>query len=629
MNTTVFSRKNEPSLPNEKRFWLVIIPLLFVFGTLLGWYLGALRTAPRDTETSAGAATKKSNLPGAGEGISSKDGKQIDGAQVPRDGGNVALISGAAQALLDALQIRDRTDRAIRLREIARGLSAAEIPGVIEKARKSGRKSVEDILEALGSRWAELDPRAAADFGLKLPSDDAALFLQGVIQRWVTLQPAEASSWVLGLPPGWTRETVTDLLIYSLSRSNPAAAANLVRTGAFPAAKTGFIFSGWAERDPQAAVAAAMQLPGDSQATALRIIAGSWVKGDPQAAIAWVENMTDISTKGMIMTAMVIPFSQADPEGAIAWARTLSDDSLRGSVFKQAFGQMAGKSADGIRAMISGLPEGDRPSAADGAIWGMAMVRGDIRAGVSLLDLVPDGEDRNFQAGRLATIWAQTDPRAALDWLTKNVPANDGDALRKALGSWVTTAPQDAIAWCQALPQGPSRDSAMASLVSNLSESDLPRARSLFGELTPDAQASSVSDFAEHFWHQDEKGARDWAESLAPGKAQNQAMMKLASSWAEESPAKTAEWLGTLPLGPARDAAIIGFAPLALSHDPEGTMAWVVTISDAIDRENDIENAVRNWMRSDPAAAQAWVQNCPQVTPELRNQILTRQKAGL
>lgn len=622
MSAINFDRKTVPSLPKEKRLWRVSIPLIFVLGALLGWHFGAPRIAPRGVESSSGASMEKSNVLEAKYQIASNNGKQMDDARDSRDAGKAAARSDTAQALLDTLQVHDQMNREIRIREIARELSAAEIPGVLEMATKSGRKPLYDILRALGSRWAELDPRAALDFGLKLPSNDAVGFLQGAIEKWANLQPADASSWVASLPPSGMRQRITDTLIGTLSRRDPAAAANLLRLPAFSTYQVESVFSRWAERSPQTAAAAALELSGNNRLNALQGIANAWVKSDRQAALDWVEGMTDVSAKKAVMSAMASSLAEADPQGTIGWARTISDDSVRRDALGKALNQMARTNPDGMRAAILDLPEGDRLRAAQGAIYGMAM--SDIRAGISLLDVLPAGTDRDSVAGRLGALWSRSDPRTALNWLTQNVPANDGYALQVALGNWMGVSPQDAIAWSQALPAGPYQEAAMASLVMNFSQFDLSRATSLFDKLSPDAQGRAVSDLAESVWRQDGQSAGAWAESLPAGKVQNQALQRVASLSAQNNPVKTAQWLGTLQPGPGLDAAIHGFADQAFNRDPEGVMAWVVTIGDQTDRERDIEWLVGKWMGDDAGAARAWLQNSPQVTPDLRNRILTR-----
>ena len=75
---------------------------------------------------------------------------------------------------MDAAGVLDKIvggERALRLRDLARSLAPGEIPAALDKARvppenKGGISgNAMDIIDALASRWAEFDPRAALAYG--------------------------------------------------------------------------------------------------------------------------------------------------------------------------------------------------------------------------------------------------------------------------------------------------------------------------------------------------------------------------------------------------------------------------------------------------------------------------------
>lgn len=88
---------------------------------------------------------------------------------------------------------------------------------------------------ALNFAWKQQsDPAAAARFlaASTAPPDDpaAAAVYEKVAQNWINQDPAAASGWITGLPPGGARDAAALVLIQSQAASDPAAAAAWART---------------------------------------------------------------------------------------------------------------------------------------------------------------------------------------------------------------------------------------------------------------------------------------------------------------------------------------------------------------------------------------------------------------
>ena len=120
------------------------------------------------------------------------------------------------------------------------------------------------------------------------------------------------------------------------------------------------------------------------------------------------------------------------------------------------------------------------------------------------------------------SIWAETDPRAAADWV---VGLGDNRDTRFALGQvfnqWSQTDPASASAWLQRQPPSPARDGALIQQAT----SSLVRTGRL-----PDA---------------------GFLDEISDTQARQQAMTNVAMSAASMNPELARDWIRRLPLSAA------------------------------------------------------------------------------
>jgi len=236
----------------------------------------------------------------------------------------------------------------------AKGSSAAEVaaaaavgsPRQRERALEDvlARANLEEVKKALA--WAESLPEG--------PMKKAAL--EKILKRWGELDGPGATAYA------------TD--VYSQTGN-----ANLLREA----------LSGWAEKDPQAAV---------NQLTALGLSEGlqrdirgdlleQWADANPVAAAAYaVANRNPDNWRGLVGT-VADEWSKRDPQAAANWAAGLeSGRDKRGAIYS-AISNWADADPNGAAAYVSAQPP---------------------------------GESRDMMAGTLARQIGQDDPAAGLKW---------------------------------------------------------------------------------------------------------------------------------------------------------------------------------------------------------------------
>ncbi|HEY2344135.1 MAG TPA: hypothetical protein VGH90_13920, partial [Chthoniobacteraceae bacterium] len=341
-----------------------------------------------------------------------------------------------------------------------------------------------------------------------------------------------------------------------------------------------------------------------------------------KGALRWIDSLPTSLSRQNLFQPVARQWAEKDPRAEIAWARGLTDEASRRAASANGISRLATADLSAALALIQTWPAGeDHDEAIRAAIQSAA--QDDARGALQILDQLPAGPSRNALMQEVCATWGQSEPRAALDWLMQNAPAGKGGyGLADLIQGWMTTAPEEAATWAEALQAGDRRDSVMSKIVEEFVKTDLDRAQSLFAQLSPSAQGNAAGSIVNAILQESPEKACTWAQSLPEGLAQRKAFGELGQQWAAQDANAAAQWLGTLPKGKARDAAAASFSDSTFARDPEGALAWSQTISDPRDRDSSVEDLVRQWMESDSAAARKWLDANTQISADEKDRIL-------
>lgn len=609
-------------LPSPPFRWLIAT---LTVGIAIGWWTATLKRPP--VAAFATGALVSPHNPSSNSSVieTQSDRKQLSGPET-----EVALQSvqsaDFAAAARSALALDDSNDSWLNLRALIRRLPVDQLSVAAEQAKKLPRNDRWQVLTVIGRRWAELDPQGAAAFGLVSGRTSGYNnFLHAVVEKWSSGPWRDAEAWLNTVPPGEERSELIRTLVTSVARNDPQAALQLLQRqpGSRNQSIVQNLFIDWAGRSPQAAAAAALNFNGTFRNDALNGVAESWAGENPQAALSWTDSIGDLATRKNLITRIANQWAEVDPLAVIAWARGTRDEVTRQNAFCASISVLAVQDSATALSQIEALPAGDdRDQIVIAAA--QALTRTDARSAVPLLDQLPPGPQRNEALMRLCRVWGEAEPRAALDYLFANATLSKEDKFTPILRAWMGTAPEEAVAWANALPAGDKRDSALAALVGGLAETDFARAQTVFGQLSEEAQGVAASSLAYSLIRQDIHKAATWAVSLPSGKAQNAALGNVAAQWALQNPNAAAEWLNELTPGVGRDRAISDFSHALLNRDPEDALAWAVTIGDVKERSNTIATLAQTWLYLDGAKARKWLADTSQLTPDEKQHILAR-----
>jgi hypothetical protein len=478
-----------------------------------------------------------------------------------------------------------------------------------------------------------------------------------LLQRLADLDPLAALNI-----PGVDKNGALTAALTALAVTDPAKALAVLR--AQQGAGTSFLytqlFSTWAQRDPAAAAAAALALPGGQlRANALKGVVSGWVVQDPAAALAWANALPSGSTRTGTVGAVLIALAAQDPAAAVSYLGSTTSPQQHDAFVQTIAESWARQDPAAAFAWIDQSFTGAQHDA-----LAMTILKQAAAAGVAdsaILAKIPTTPSFDQNVAELVTYWQIQDPQAALAWLQTLPAPTDADGIRarnsayttivnqmcssdpagaaallqslppsppvsdsgmnfgpnmsyaSVAANWAQNDPAAAFAWIQQLPDGPARESAVDSLISTLAASDPKAAADYALQLPPgDSRTESLTAVIKGWSAQDPAQAATLLSDLPEGKPLDRASAGLATTWAQQDPAAAAQWVNTLSDGSARDGAVKSLVTAEFSADPSSAFTWASSVSDPTAQFNLVKNVVQQWAAKDPAAATTAAQNYEQ-----------------
>src|SRR5688572_10869214 len=265
-------------------------------------------------------------------------------------------------------------------------------------------------LEALFTRYAEIDAPAAAAFASKLGLPPAVL--TPLYATWARKEAREALRALgeLDARPALTLGVAILEVIGndSLGMARVLGAAPQIDADRFRIEAA----MAKAPHDPAAALEDILVLPPSKARPAFERLAVIWVERDVHGALAAAEEISDEPLRNELKAAVLRAWTYTDADALLEYVLELDpedrDEALRTGGF-QAFALVDPKRA--LRA-AQDLPGELGAMLKRTAL--MTLARDDPLAAISLADALPAGNDREQMLSAIATSYGRTDPDAAL-----------------------------------------------------------------------------------------------------------------------------------------------------------------------------------------------------------------------
>lgn len=224
------------------------------------------------------------------------------------------------------------------------------------------------------------------------------------------------------------------------------------------------LFSGWARKDPEAALAFYTEHykdadPEKSQAI-LSSIMSSYAAQSPQEALAWLALHKDSLAPDVFKhahNACLLSRASNAPSSIPDLVKTMDSEDLSEKIY--GLGYAWGASNAESREWIDALAPEQKAKAEAGRI--MALSQGDLGQIKETLATMPP-ERRAEIARELADKvfhFGGLDLHERIDWIAESLPSSEiPEDLKSSIGSWLRRDIKDGTLWMESLPEGASKN---------------------------------------------------------------------------------------------------------------------------------------------------------------------------
>lgn len=356
-------------------------------------------------------------------------------------------------------------------------------------------------------------------------------------------------------------------VVASESGSSPAAAA------ATPAEPSRAPAS-----DPAATVRAGLeQARGLSdpraRARAFGTLLQGWAETDPEAALAYLRRMPRGAEFSLGLRIVLHALATRDIERALRLAAELAGTREDRAIYSELFSRMA---------------------------------QADAATAIQRLALVPSGEGRANALRAVADAWARSDPAAALAWARSLPDEDRPPAMETVLRELTEREPARAIELAQQTLSGPALERTVFEALRRLAAADPREAAGLVRLLPPGEMQTLVAvDVAGSLAGQDVGAALAWVDTLPAGPAQSLALNQVIAHWARRDPAGAGRHVAALPPGPLQEGAALQLGAI-WGAEPAAALAWSGTLPEGKTRRDAVAAIVSGWAQREPEAATRW-----------------------
>ncbi|MFY8217184.1 MAG: hypothetical protein ACOVMP_11365, partial [Chthoniobacterales bacterium] len=185
--------------------------------------------------------------------------------------------------------------------------------------------------------YAEKDPDAAWALALAMPSGVSRQSALNAVAGGISgRDPKRAMELAASIDDPQVRNQIRMMAISRLAIKDPRAALNLYQSDKAQSSDSrhdgtiSMIFHQWAQRDPEAARAAALELTGGQQEQAMVTILSSFTQKDPKAAWEYAKSLPETGeTYNDPRVRVIQMWANADPASALEAASSIKKNTTR------------------------------------------------------------------------------------------------------------------------------------------------------------------------------------------------------------------------------------------------------------------------------------------------------------
>jgi hypothetical protein len=442
--------------------------------------------------------------------------------------------------------------------------------------------------------WAERAPEGAARWAAEQRTGDQLSkrtkenWCRQAGVEWSRRDFASAYAWGSALGDAALAETLAGRMLDVLAERDPHRALELAeaRGDAFARDMQQRILDVWAKRDPAEAVRTLgpAMLANGVEFWRMGTEVRAWMRQDPEAALRWLNEQPRLAGKNGIEHACDDLIVKSEQPAAMAdRVAAMTELTKRTEILANAIGDWGVAQPEAAGAWLAGLKDDVLRADILGRITRSYSTEAPEKSLPFALNL-PAGPERKQWTAMLLGAWAKNDAAAAQAWLGTQT---DPDALAASpaiqvplLDALAKTAPMQAATQWSALPEGQAKNEALNRIAESWAATDPEAALRWFGT------------------------------QLAAGTMQaNTALETAFYPWSQKDPDAALAWAEAQP------AEVRNVALWSLSGDIHGDrpspskLAGVLAkIKDPVQRVQLLGIHLEAWLRANRPAAREWIE---------------------
>ncbi len=364
----------------------------------------------------------------------------------------------------------------------------------------------------------------------------------------------------------------------------------------------------WAKRDPQVAaerILSASRFPNRREALVVALM--EWAKLDESSAFAWLSDPRLASDRARLVAGVCEWLGEERPRLVLRWAATLEPDEQTFSL-GSVFGAIARtEPEEALRLAMT--KEGWQRDTAEAAVW-EAWVETDLDGAVRWMRANPERLTEASPRSLLAAC-AKVRPELCVELLQAHPVLRENDAAQDCVVLLLEHSPQHGEAALALFGKDRATD-VLKNWIWRGLEASPERAMSLVNQwIQPAARAELLREGVRGWLMSDERGAREWADTLVDPASRRAAQAAIWEDVAERDPLRALDAMAELAAQSVDVSSGVGSALWKWStRDPSAAARWVAANTRWVPGPavSDVAGAL---LMKDDAEAASWLAELP------------------
>lgn len=369
--------------------------------------------------------------------------------------------------------------------------------------------------------WARTDPPSAAIHALNQPArSDRAYALPNVLKLWASVDAEAALAFVRSSDLGVDHANAMAAITFEMAAQDPEAALAVAETMPLGPARSEVlskIIESITSVDAElaAVIYASAVRSGEEIHGNTAEIGRGYAQVDPAAALAWAIELPNNDARYGALLAVSEGAAGGNARVVVESALRLPAGSEQRMVLAQVFRELAKQNPSGAVDLYRSFPTNTFPESVRHNIIGSAASANPVIA-LSMVESMTEPGARAEAVQPLISGWAQIEPRAAATWLAEQNWIETAPLISAAhsiIMRWGVMEPRASADWIRTLPNAENQQALWPVLIEQIRQDRPADAASMVSEITdPHIRIGQTRAIAKRWLMYDSATAIPWVQ---------------------------------------------------------------------------------------------------------------------